>query len=124
MMIHRQIEARLQRAVSAVLPEADPASVLVRPCLDPKHGDYQSNSLMAIARQRKLNPRQLAEGVVAKLELADLCANVESAGAGFINFHLRREVAAATVAAAGRGQHLFFTPASPAQTIVDRKSTR
>ena len=53
---HKQIELKLQAAVRAVLPEADVAAVLVRPCPDPKFGDYQSNALMALAKARKNEP--------------------------------------------------------------------
>ena len=60
MLPHKQIESSLQSAVRAVLPEADVSAVLVRPCPDPKFGDYQSNALMALAKVRKMNPRQLA----------------------------------------------------------------
>lgn len=49
-MLHLFLEQRLRQAVAAVLPEAATALVLVRPCPDPKFGDYQSNALMALAR--------------------------------------------------------------------------
>jgi arginyl-tRNA synthetase len=104
---HKQIELRLQVAVRAVLPDADVAAVLVRPC-DPKFGDYQSNALMALAKTRKLNPRQLAADVVAKLDLSDVCEKVEIAGAGFLNFRLKNSVLTQTLEAAARGEHLFF----------------
>ena len=52
-MLHTSIQSRLQAAVSAILPGADVSSVLVRPCPDPKFGDYQSNALMALAKERK-----------------------------------------------------------------------
>ena len=40
---------------------------------------------MALAKERKLNPRQLATDVLAKLDVADWCDKVEIAGAGFLN---------------------------------------
>ena len=107
MLPHKQIELRLQAAVRAILPDADVAAVLVRPC-DPKFGDYQSNALMALAKTRKLNPRQLAADVVAKLDLSDVCEKVEIAGAGFLNFRLKNSVLTQTLEAAARGEHLFF----------------
>ncbi|MGN6555145.1 MAG: arginine--tRNA ligase [Verrucomicrobiota bacterium] len=113
----KQIETRLQQAVTAVLPEADVASVLVRPC-DPKFGDYQSNALMSLAKTRKLNPRQLATEVVAKLDLSDLCEPIEIAGAGFLNFRLKPGTLAQALQAAIRGEHLFFDRAAQPQTIV------
>ena len=63
--------------------------MLVRPCPDPKFGDYQTNALMSLAKARKMNPRQLATDVVAKLDVAEVCEKVEIAGAGFLNFRLK-----------------------------------
>lgn len=76
MLPHKQIELRLRDAARAVLPDVDASSVLVRPC-DPRFGDYQSNALMALAKARKLNPRQLATDTLARLELSDLCDKVD-----------------------------------------------
>jgi arginyl-tRNA synthetase len=101
----------LQQAVRAVLPGADVAAVLVRPCPDPKFGDYQSNALMSLAKARKLNPRQLATDVVAKLDVSEICEPVEIAGAGFLNFRLKPFALAQTLTAAARGEHLFFEKA-------------
>ncbi len=118
----KQIEVRLQKAVAAVLPEADVSSVLVRPC-DPKFGDYQSNALMSLAKSRKMNPRQLATDVVAKLDLSDICEKVEIAGAGFLNFRLSQNALAEALQSAVRGEHLFFDkPAQPRTTVIDFSS--
>ena len=123
MLPHKQIELKLQAAVRAILPEADAAAVLVRPCLDPKFGDYQSNALMALAKARKLNPRQLATDVLAKLDVAEVCERVEIAGAGFLNFHLKKSVLTGTLQSAVRGEHLFFEKtASPRTAVIDFSS--
>ncbi len=118
MLPHKQIELKLQAAVRAILPDADTASVLVRPCPDPKFGDYQSNALMSLAKARKMNPRQIATDVVAKLDVGDWCEKVEIAGAGFLNFRLKPSVLAQTLEAAARGEHLFFEPAAQQRTAV------
>ena len=118
MLPHKQIQLCLQAAVRAVLPEADVAAVLVRPCPDLKFGDYQSNALMALAKARKMNPRQLATEVVAKLEVTAICEPVEIAGAGFLNFRLKPAVLGQTLAAAVRGEHLFFDRAEKPRTVV------
>jgi len=114
---HKKIESALQTAVRAVLPEADVSAVLVRPC-DPKFGDYQSNALMSLAKARKLNPRQLATDVLARLDLAEACEKIEIAGAGFLNFRLRHDSLAQTLQAAARGEHLFFAQAAQPRTVV------
>ena len=118
MLPHKLIEQSLQRAASAVLPDADVSAVLVRPCPDPKFGDYQTNALMSLAKARRMNPRQLATDVLARLEVTDLCEKVEIAGPGFLNFRLKDSVLANALQAAARGEHLFFDPAAAARTIV------
>jgi arginyl-tRNA synthetase len=114
---HKQIELKLQSAVREILPDADVSAVLVRPC-DPKFGDYQSNALMSLAKTRKMNPRQLAENVLAKLDVSDICEKVEIAGAGFLNFRLKNSVLAQTLESAACGEHLFFEKTSQPKTVV------
>jgi len=118
MFPHKEIQQRLQQAVQAVMPDADLASVLVRPCPDPKFGDYQTNALMSLAKARKLNPRQVAAEVVGKLDLGDLCEKVEIAGAGFLNFRLKPAALAEAVQTAARGEHLFFEKAVKPRIVV------
>jgi arginyl-tRNA synthetase len=120
---HKQIELKLQQAVRAVLVDADVSTVLVRPCPDPKFGDYQSNALMSLAKARKMNPRRLATDVVANLDVGALCEKVEIAGAGFLNFRLKNTVLTDTLQSAARGEHLFFEKtASPQTTVIDFSS--
>ena len=130
MLPHKQIELKLQAAVRAVLQdlarrnemEADAVSaVLVRPCPDPKFGDYQSNALMSLAKARKMNPRQLAADVLAKLDVSDVCEKVEIAGAGFLNFRLKNTALAQTLEAAARGEHLFFEKVGQASSLSSRQ---
>ncbi|MCU0785669.1 MAG: arginine--tRNA ligase [Verrucomicrobia bacterium] len=118
MLPHKQIEQRLQQAVRTVLPDADQATVLVRPCPDAKFGDYQSAALMALAKPHKLNPRQLANEVLAKLDVRDVCEPVEIAGAGFLNFRLKNSALVAALAAAARGKHLFFAKTTQPRIVV------
>ncbi len=66
---------------------------------------------MSLAKQRKLNPRQLATDVLAKLNVSDVCEKVEIAGAGFLNFRLKNSALAEVLQAAARGEHLFFEKA-------------
>ena len=115
---HLVLEQRLREAVLVVLPDASTASLLVRPCADPRFGDYQTNALMALARERKINPRQLATQVMEKLQLGEWCEKVEIAGAGFLNFHLKSAALEQTLTAAARGEHLFFEKAMRPRTIV------
>jgi len=106
-----------------VLPDADASGVLIRPCPEPRFGDYQSNALMALAKARKMNPRQLAAQVAAKLDVAQWCQPVEIAGAGFLNFRLKVSALAEVMREAALGGPLFFEKAShPRCVMVDFSS--
>jgi arginyl-tRNA synthetase len=117
-VLHKILERKLQQAVAAVLPEAGLASVLVRPCPDPKFGDYQSNALMGLAKARKMNPRQLATDVAAKLDIAEWCEPVTVAGAGFLNFKLKPSAMAGALQEAARGGPLLFDKAEKPRVVV------
>lgn len=122
-MIHQFIQQRLQSAVAARLPDANLELVQVRPCPDARFGDYQANALMSLAKERKLNPRQLATEVLATLDVSEWCEKVDVAGAGFLNFRLRPEAIALVMRSALRGEHLFYcTSPAPRTVVVDFSS--
>ena len=57
---------------------------------DPKHGDYQANGTLGYAKARKLNPRAVADQLVAALPSSlRESYDVTIAGPGFINFTLK-----------------------------------
>ncbi len=93
------------------------APAMIRPCADPKFGDYQANGVMAAAKQRGENPRALAEQIVARLDVAGLCEPPTVAGAGFINFRLKPAFVAAQLAAAGAPK-----AAKPKTIVIDFSS--
>ncbi len=78
-------------AQAAGLPDAGAFAPEVRTA-EPRHGDFQANGVLAYAKARKQNPRQVAEKLVGALP-ADLGAlyDVTIAGPGFINFTLKPE---------------------------------
>lgn len=117
-MLYKLLEQRVREAVASVLRDADLAGVQVRPTTDPKFGDYQCNALMSLAKERKRNPRQLAEEVLKRLNASDLADKVEIAGAGFLNFHVSKTAIANTLLSAHRGEHLFFQPTAAPRTVV------
>ena len=109
--------------MAAVLPDADVSGVLVRPCPEPRFGDYQANALMALAKARKLNPRQLAADVAARLDVREWCEPVEIAGAGFLNFRLKiPAIAQALHSLARGGRPLVEKTERPRAIIIDFSS--
>ncbi|MFM8359225.1 MAG: arginine--tRNA ligase, partial [Verrucomicrobiota bacterium] len=117
-MLASQLESRLHAAVAAIVPGADLRRVLVRPATEVRFGDYQCNALMALAREHRTNPRQLAADVAARLDVSEWCTRVEVAGAGFLNFHVRPEAFGAALARAVQEGTLFFTPTPEPRTVV------
>jgi arginyl-tRNA synthetase len=96
MTLLQELESRLAAAFESVLGERVAATVV--PATDLRFGDYQSNAAMALAKQRKSNPRALAEQVVAAVNLEGL-GTADIAGPGFINFR----ISPATFAAKAKG---------------------
>lgn len=91
-----QIRAELARVASTLGAEGI-EFVLERP-RDQGHGDLATNLAMVIARQRKTNPRKIAEQVLAELRLPpDVIARTEIAGPGFINLWLAEDQLGALV---------------------------
>ncbi len=104
--------------MAAVLPDADVSAVLVRPCPDPRFGDYQANALMALAKARKINPRQLAADVAARLDVSQWCEPVELAGAGFLNFRLKIPALAQALDSVARGQGPLVEKSDRLRSII------
>jgi arginyl-tRNA synthetase len=122
-VLHKILEHRLQQALAAVLPGADIGAARVRPCPDPRFGDYQTNALMALAKAAKINPRKLAADVAARLDVADWCEPVEIAGAGFLNFRLKTDAVARTLESLARGDlPLVERAARPRSILIDFSS--
>lgn len=93
MHVSFNIAADLEAAVTAAAQAAGLEAATFAPELraaDPRHADFQANGVLGYAKARKLNPRAVAEQVVAALP-ADLRAafDVTIAGPGFINFRLQ-----------------------------------
>ncbi|MGD8786868.1 MAG: arginine--tRNA ligase, partial [Phycisphaerales bacterium] len=82
------LEQKISGAMAGVTGRDDCAAI-VKPSTDPKFGDYQANGVMGLAKKLKTNPRKLAEQVVEKLDLSDICETPEVAGPGFINLRLK-----------------------------------
>lgn len=85
------ISALLESKVRAATASLGATEVKVQSANDTRFGDYQTNIAMVLAKQQKANPRALAQQIIDQLDVADMCATPEIAGAGFINFRLKPE---------------------------------
>jgi arginyl-tRNA synthetase len=83
------LEAALANAALATGLDAGKFRPEIR-IAEPVHGDYQANGVLAYAKEARINPRALAEQIVARLP-AELQARfrVSVTGPGFINFSVQ-----------------------------------
>jgi arginyl-tRNA synthetase len=71
------------------LPEGlDLASVTVEPPRDAAHGDMATNAAMVLAKPAGLKPREIADGLAARLIEDARVERAEVAGPGFLNLRL------------------------------------
>jgi arginyl-tRNA synthetase len=125
--LERLLREALRSLVPDIIPEADPAQVVVERARDAQHGDFASNIAMRLAKPARRNPRELAQALIGALPRNELISSAEVAGAGFINFRLAkdawfaalRQVAAQgavygrSLAGAGRKVMVEFVSANP-----------
>jgi arginyl-tRNA synthetase len=90
----KTLVAKLVQDALATLPElADAVADLalettVERTRDPSHGDFATNVAMRLAKPARMNPRALAEKIVAAMPPSDDITKMDIAGPGFINVHL------------------------------------
>ena len=90
----KTLVAKLVQDALATLPElADAVADLalettVERTRDPSHGDFATNVAMRLAKPARMNPRALAEKIVAAVPPNDDVTKMDIAGPGFINIHL------------------------------------
>ena len=98
MKAHDTLRAALTQA-AAKLGASGAEIALERP-KDPAHGDVATNLALALAKTLKAKPRDVAERLVAALDLPPgVVRKVEIAGPGFINFFLAGEQVVAVLPA-------------------------
>lgn len=84
--------------ISAYPDLEDPPIVITLSGNNPKFGDYQCNSAMAISQLLKAknvstNPREVANNILNKAPTSPIIQKIEVAGAGFLNIYLNKEFA-------------------------------
>ncbi|HEY1687736.1 MAG TPA: arginine--tRNA ligase [Solirubrobacteraceae bacterium] len=78
-------------AASALEVQIAPEQAVIREAGREWEFDYQSNAAMALAKRLGRPSRELAEQLVATLQVEDICEPPSVAGPGFINLRLRAD---------------------------------
>ena len=97
--------------------DADP---LLVPTGNPQFGDYQCNAAMALAKQTKNKPRDVAEAIKTAVTAnrSTLIDRLEIAGPGFINVFLSKSWLETQLAEVSADQRLGVAKVTQPQTIV------
>ena len=119
----------LQQSIRAVISDAfnivaerSPGESAIDPLLHTsKHAHFQADAAMALAKELRRKPKDIAKAVVARLKApetaSDLLGHVEIAGPGFLNITVS-DLALAKDLAARYGDDRLGAPIAVSQTIV------
>jgi len=91
-----QIASLLTAAIEGLkaeggLPRDAAVTIEVEHTRAKEHGDFASNAALALAKQARAKPREIAERIVKALPASPLIGRIEIAGPGFINFFLKED---------------------------------
>src|SRR5947209_1851114 len=116
------IQQKFRTALTEMVADVEPYVAMIKPAQDAKHGDYQANCAMSLAKALGKKPREIAQDIVARLELADLLENPEIAGPGFINLRLQSSWLAKQVQTIASDERLGVTTQTAKTFVIDYSS--
>ena len=62
------IQDTIRKALTGYVDDVEAAAALVKPTQDSKHGDYQANCAMSLAKKLRKKPRDIAAEIVERLQ--------------------------------------------------------
>src|ERR1700759_1780271 len=101
--------------VASFGPDYGDADPLIRPS---SFADFQANVGLPLGKRLRRPPREVAAELAARLDVADICAEPEVSGPGFINLTLRDDWIAAQAARMLGDDRLGVEAAADPQTVV------
>ena len=119
-----QIKSQLNKIIKDSFKAIDttPKSVTVSDATKPEFGDYQYNGAMALAKELKTNPREIATALANELQKHEIFSKVEVAGPGFINLTLNADFLAKNLPTALNERAGVGTREEPIKVVVDYSS--
>jgi arginyl-tRNA synthetase len=114
-------QSLLAKKLSAALAKAGlPDAGELTPATDARFGDYQTNAALILGKQRGEKPRDVADKILAHLDVGAISETPAVAGAGFINFTLRPDAVAKKAAETLQDERLGVARStSPRRIVID-----
>jgi len=120
MQIKSQLNIIIEDSFKAI--DITPKSVTVSDATKPEFGDYQYNGAMALAKELKTNPREIATKLANELQKQEIFSKVEVAGPGFINLTLNANFLAKNLPTALNSRAGVGSRVEPIKVVVDYSS--
>jgi len=111
-VLAERVSAAVTAAFGAGQAGADP---LIRPS---QFADFQANVALPLAKSLGMPPRQVAERIVAHLDVAGVCDRVEISGPGFVNLTLSAGWIAGQATSLLTDERLGAAPTDPSVKVV------
>ena len=123
MNVISELKNRFRASLANLVDDPTELLAMIRPAQDTKFGDYQANCAMPLGKKLGKPPREIAEQIIASVDIDDLCEPPEIAGPGFINLKLRTDWLTTQIEKARHDERIGVTPvAEPRTYIVDYSS--
>jgi len=121
--IVKTLSLKVEEALLKLVSAEDLPKNLVVPSQNPKFADYQCNAAMGLAKALRKAPRDIAQDIVANLDVSEISEDPEIAGPGFINFKLKTDFIATLVNSIGQDDRLGLDAnENPEKVLVDFSS--
>ncbi len=112
------IKQHFSPTLAGMVPDPAPYVGMVKAAQDPRHGDYQANAAMSLAKELGQKPRDIAQEIVRRLPAGDMLLPPEIAGPGFINFRLQPEWLARQIQVMAKDPRLGIPGSESARSFV------
>ena len=120
MQIKSQLSSIIKDSFKAL--NIEPKTTQVSDATKPEFGDYQYNGAMALAKELKQNPREIAAKLAKELEKNSIFSKVEVAGPGFINLTINKDFLSKNLKEALNSRAGVLKKSNPIRVVVDYSS--
>ena len=120
MQIKSQLSSIINDSFKAL--NIEPKTTQVSDATKPEFGDYQYNGAMALAKELKQNPREIAAKLANELEKNSIFSKVEVAGPGFINLTINKDFLSKNLKEALNSRAGVLKKSNPIRVVVDYSS--
>ncbi len=121
--IDRQLSDHFRAVIEKIFPGCGEAAPAVVPTADPRHGDFQSNAAMALARKIRRPPMESAQKIAEAADPLPIPGSVSVAPPGFVNIRIDPASLAAYLDELSRDERLAADrTGNPERIVLDYSS--